>query len=1182
MADQRITELTPITGAQLADNDPFVVVDRSDPTMAPSGTNKRLDYGELKSRFTLDGFLNGGGANTEVGVFNAAGELVGANNLKFTGTELDVTGTIAATGNIDTLAGFGASGPSIFAGTITHENSEFRTLNTVSGNSMGQIIAGSGATEQFQLAPSTAPANSLNYDFTTDQWRIGNDEIAVGSGFSWSTPVDANILPDGDQTRSIGASGNAFLDIHAAVFNGSLEGSGFEVNSGLLVDLRFAGTTDRTPGGYAVNDLPIWYSSADQRLSAIVGNANVERFAFLSDIPSGPFGDVFVSGTPTDNRVAVWTNANTIEGDGNFLWTGTDLDINGGLLMNGTFTLAGTPATGDTADELLVRDATGEVKQLPVSSLPGTIGGTIANQQIAYGSGADTITGSSVHTIIGSTMQISPGSLRVVGSNSFPLSLRGPSFLSNTVYAQFANNTGTQLGLVGMENGVWRAQNNVNDSALTFRDGATNLRFISGANDWAVYHEGNPPPSSGVAWGAITGTLSNQTDLQTALDAKPGITGTPANNEIAVWGGSNTIKRFSNFTFDGTQFRTPNNSYIFHLGLSTGGFMRLWNNSFPSFVLRNTSTGIGTVFGGFEDNAGNQIGRFGWYDSVDLIYGMYANTLDQGFGIDSAGGATSFRFRSGANDWAVYHEGNPPPGGGGNISGTIANQQIAFGTGADTIGGSGDLLWTGSLLQISQASQANIAVDSGFVTARQNGHAYRAIMGTSTTSNNFLFGGSTAASLNTLDVYLRVRTVSAGDLTFHESGNAWKVWHDGNGGSNRLFKTEVTTNLSIGSNNDLNNGGSGFWYASTSAPNRPPIGNSFILGADIGGGFAVQLGMRQNRIFYRGEESGTWGSWKEMYHEGSTNITAQQLTATNPNNAAASVALSWLNDAPRIRIGGSGAGASAAFTVQGTGDVVRMEVTTAGDVKATQNLYSNNGYLYLTTKRAIQGTDSYLRLNNNSDFGSGVYTPGNFRCDGALDIGSSGINEWSNTRLYLYVSSLEALKIRSSVSGNDGAYIRGTSQNGTNNWYFGRPSNTNSYTNWYSYLGNCQVRLNDAGNVAIITAGSTFTVGTTVSSTVNISAPNFVLSSDARLKMNIQDFGPKLIDIRFREFEMRDRPGEKRVGVVAQELAKRHAEFVDMTENGFLSVRYVDLIMAKLAEMEWRIKRMENSFVVSN
>ena len=47
MANKRISELTSITGANLADADLLVVVDVSDPTMAASGTNKKITMAEL-------------------------------------------------------------------------------------------------------------------------------------------------------------------------------------------------------------------------------------------------------------------------------------------------------------------------------------------------------------------------------------------------------------------------------------------------------------------------------------------------------------------------------------------------------------------------------------------------------------------------------------------------------------------------------------------------------------------------------------------------------------------------------------------------------------------------------------------------------------------------------------------------------------------------------------------------------------------------------------------------------------------------------------------------------------------------------------------------------------------------------------------------------------------------------
>src|SRR4030042_6340309 len=44
-------------------------------------------------------------------------------------------------------------------------------------------------------------------------------------------------------------------------------------------------------------------------------------------------------------------------------------------------------------------------------------------------------------------------------------------------------------------------------------DGADNTKYLRGDQTWQV-------PTASTAWGSITGTLSNQTDLQNALNAK--------------------------------------------------------------------------------------------------------------------------------------------------------------------------------------------------------------------------------------------------------------------------------------------------------------------------------------------------------------------------------------------------------------------------------------------------------------------------------------------------------------------------------------------------------------------------------------------------------------------------------------------------------------------------------------
>lgn len=53
MANKRISELTSITGANLADADLLVVVDVSDQTMAASGTNKKVTLEEFAQESTF-------------------------------------------------------------------------------------------------------------------------------------------------------------------------------------------------------------------------------------------------------------------------------------------------------------------------------------------------------------------------------------------------------------------------------------------------------------------------------------------------------------------------------------------------------------------------------------------------------------------------------------------------------------------------------------------------------------------------------------------------------------------------------------------------------------------------------------------------------------------------------------------------------------------------------------------------------------------------------------------------------------------------------------------------------------------------------------------------------------------------------------------------------------------------
>ena len=90
-----------------------------------------------------------------------------------------------------------------------------------------------------------------------------------------------------------------------------------------------------------------------------------------------------------------------------------------------------------------------------------------------------------------------------------------------------------------------------------------------------------------------------------------------------------------------------------------------------------------------------------------------------------------------------------------------------------------------------------------------------------------------------------------------------------------------------------------------------------------------------------------------------------------------------------------------------------------------------------------------------------------------------------------------------------------------------------------------------------------------------ITAANFILSSDERKKTKIVDLPCDNIDVSWKSFEMKDNEGEYRTGVIAQELEQKHPEFVNTDDEGFKSVKYIDLLIAKIAELEARLEKLE-------
>ena len=104
-------------------------------------------------------------------------------------------------------------------------------------------------------------------------------------------------------------------------------------------------------------------------------------------------------------------------------------------------------------------------------------------------------------------------------------------------------------------------------------------------------------------------------------------------------------------------------------------------------------------------------------------------------------------------------------------------------------------------------------------------------------------------------------------------------------------------------------------------------------------------------------------------------------------------------------------------------------------------------------------------------------------------------------------------------------------------------------------------------------ARSVFFTHNTATFTGTCTATNFILSSDKTLKDKIKDIETKHVDVEWKNFELKSEPGVKRSGVIAQELEKKHPEFVRTNDEGLKSVAYIDLLISKIAELEARLEK---------
>lgn len=95
-----------------------------------------------------------------------------------------------------------------------------------------------------------------------------------------------------------------------------------------------------------------------------------------------------------------------------------------------------------------------------------------------------------------------------------------------------------------------------------------------------------------------------------------------------------------------------------------------------------------------------------------------------------------------------------------------------------------------------------------------------------------------------------------------------------------------------------------------------------------------------------------------------------------------------------------------------------------------------------------------------------------------------------------------------------------------------------------------------------------------VTATGNINAAGFFQSSDKRLKTSIDKIDLTKGDIDLIQFNWKE-SGKLGYGVIADDVEKNYPNIVSIGEDGFKRVNYIEALVIKLAQLEEKIKELE-------
>ena len=168
----------------------------------------------------------------------------------------------------------------------------------------------------------------------------GGDTVAAGTNITITTNAAGQKVINATSGTTLELETNGTPNGSQTLLN-LVQGSNVTITDDGLGNVTIAATGDTGVSGVAGTS-PIIVDNTDPANPIVtIQQANTSQSGFLSDTDWDTFnnkGNVDTTGTPANNQIAVFTDADTIEGDTNFTWDGTTHTILGTSLLSKTGT----------------------------------------------------------------------------------------------------------------------------------------------------------------------------------------------------------------------------------------------------------------------------------------------------------------------------------------------------------------------------------------------------------------------------------------------------------------------------------------------------------------------------------------------------------------------------------------------------------------------------------------------------------------------------------------------------------------------------------------------------------------------------------------------------------------------------------------------------------------------------